>query len=96
MQKLYYSNGKLAEEADYDKGYSTGVYNQFNPDGSKYYEATYKNDEKTGVGKYYDNKGKLIFVVNFEYGQMHGKAQWTDAATGKTKNDWYYYGSLEQ
>jgi antitoxin component YwqK of YwqJK toxin-antitoxin module len=95
MQKLYYSNGKLAEEVDYDKGYKMGVFNQFNPDGSKYYEATFKNDEKTGANKYYDNKGKLIFVVNFEYGQMHGKAQWTDAA-GKTKNYWYYYGSLEQ
>jgi len=96
MQKLYYSNGKLAEEAEYEKGYKNGISNQFNPDGSKYYEATFKNDEKTGVNKYYDNKGKLIFVVNFEYGQMHGKAQWTDAATGKTKNYWYYYGSLEQ
>lgn len=95
MQRLYYSNGKLAEEIDYDKGYKVGAFNQWNPDGSKYYEATFKNDEETGVNKYYDNKGRLIFVVNFEYGKMNGKAQWTDAA-GKITNYWYYYDSLEQ
>jgi antitoxin component YwqK of YwqJK toxin-antitoxin module len=95
-QKIYFSNGTLAEDRMFHKDDFNGPYLRFNPDGSKLHESTYKNDELNGNEKKYDKTGKLISSTNYIDGFGHGKATITDPSSPKgTKDLWFHYGSLQ-
>ena len=93
-QKIYFSNGKLAEERNYSGRDLDGPFVRYNPDGKICYEATYKSDELCGTEKTYDKNGAMEISKEYYYGSPNGITTVTDPNTKKTKTFTYHYGDL--
>lgn len=94
-QKIYYSNGTLAEERNFKKGMYHGAYKRWNPDGTTYYTANYDLDKLDGTESLYDEKGNLLGEYNYIAGLRHGNAM-VKSTEGKQKQLKFYYGTSVQ
>ena len=76
IKKVFYKNGKIAEETTYVNGVKNGVYKKYSEKGDVFEDAIYKNDQFEGPVVYNDGAGKTI------------KGQFKD---GKKSGIWKYY-----
>ena len=76
VKKVFYKNGKIAEETTYVNGIKNGPYKKYYEKGDVFEDATYKNDQFDGPVTYNDGAGKSI------------KGQFKD---GKKSGIWKYY-----
>lgn len=94
-QKLYFSNGQLAEERMFSKNNFDGPFRRFNPDGSKLLETRFTKDLQQGTERKYNSNGILISSMNYKDGELLGPARIADK-NGSTMIDlWYYYNTLQ-
>lgn len=72
--KEYYSNGKLSSDETYDaKGKLTGLATNYDDDGIKYFEGTYKDDKLVNY-KYFDKSGKVLQDASESHGELPFKS----------------------
>ncbi|RDK88667.1 hypothetical protein [Marinirhabdus gelatinilytica] len=67
-----YTNGKVKEEATYNKDKKEGEYKMYYPNGKVSLEAFYKNDELHGPYRSYTNKGALTHEIQYKNGKIDG------------------------
>lgn len=70
---LYYSSGKLMEEAEYYYGEASGNTVEYYENGQKSLESTSKNDEYEGDYILYYPNGKMEYKASFIEGVKHGE-----------------------
>jgi len=97
--KEYFSNGKVSTDETFDnKGKLTGLATNYDDDGIKYFEGTYKDDKLVSY-KYFDKAGKVIqeasesrgdldFKAYSVYGQLMKKGL---LRKGERQGKWTYY-----
>ena len=56
---LYYDNGQLKAERNYQDGKLNGVYRMYHDNGQVKVEGAYKEDKMEGAFRYYDRNGQL-------------------------------------
>jgi len=61
----YYETGKTWSEGYFRNGKNDGKRVTYYPNGRIRYEAHYLDDQRTGIWKFYDQKGKLVKAVNY-------------------------------
>jgi antitoxin component YwqK of YwqJK toxin-antitoxin module len=71
IQKMWYRNGKLAEDENYINGEKNGIQKYYNEDGRLIIEENYKNNKKDGTQKYYNDIGILVDEYNYKNGKKH-------------------------
>lgn len=77
--KIWYQNGRLAEERYYEKGKKENIHRAWWPDGKLRFEYHFKNDEHHGQQKDWFPNGKLAEVFNYLNGNEEGRQQmWFD------------------
>jgi antitoxin component YwqK of YwqJK toxin-antitoxin module len=77
--KIWYEDGRLAEERYYEKGKRENIHRAWWPDGKLRFEYHFKNDEHHGQQKDWFLNGKLAEVFNYENGHEEGQQQmWFD------------------
>jgi antitoxin component YwqK of YwqJK toxin-antitoxin module len=69
---VYYSNGLLAEEVNYEEGSIEGVSKWYSLKGVVLKEFVYKNNELHGVAKYYNGKGIILAEGSYKRGKKTG------------------------
>lgn len=94
-QKLYYSNGTLAEDRNFKDGMFHGSYKKWNSDGSALYEVLYDLDLMEGTEKQFDAKGKLLAQTPYKAGIKHGQAT-IISKNGDMKAMRYHYGTFTE
>lgn len=72
VRKVYYPNGKIAEERGYVKGVKEGVYKKYAESGFLIEEANFKAGQYDGKTTYYDSKGKVTIKGQFKNGKKNG------------------------
>jgi len=92
-QRVYYTNGSLAEERTYDGPDLNGPFRRYTEDGTLVYDIVYKDDEEQGIEHTLNKNGKLI-KASYYYGSHHGPTIVTDMATKKSKIYHFYNGEL--
>jgi antitoxin component YwqK of YwqJK toxin-antitoxin module len=80
VKKVFYKNGKIAEETTYANGIKNGPYKKYSEKGDVFEDATYKNDQFDGPVTYNDGAGKTI-KGQFKDGKKSGK--WKYFQNGK-------------
>lgn len=83
LQKMYYRDGKLAEEITYKNGKIDGLVKIFYSDGTLWEEQVYKegllldenNKPKNGVYKRFYKNGKLAKQVEYNQGLPYGESK---------------------
>ncbi len=63
--KSYYRDGTLWSEGDFEKGVAEGITITYYPNGKKRYEGQFKNGQKTGVWKFWNDKGEFVKNITF-------------------------------
>ena len=63
--KLYYSNGKLVYDGDWDNNNFEGEGKYIDPYNSSYYIGQFKNGKRHGKGQFFDKSGRLLFKGEF-------------------------------
>jgi antitoxin component YwqK of YwqJK toxin-antitoxin module len=66
---FYYSNGKLRESYSNENDEREGEATLYSPAGMKIEEGNYKAGMKTGIWKYFDNKGNVKYSVLYKNGR---------------------------
>lgn len=69
---VYYENGQIAEQSNYNNGKIDGISKWFSKEGVVLKEFTYKNDELHGISKYYNAEGQLLAEGAYKNDQKHG------------------------
>ncbi len=83
LRQVFYPDGKIAEEINYDGGQKTGIYKKYAQSGVVLEEATYEKDTLHGPAIYRDPSGKVVSQGNYKNGGKHG--MWTITEEGKTR-----------
>lgn len=87
-QKIYFEDGKVAEETTYKNGLREGVYKVYLRNGIIAEEATFKNNQYEGAATYRDASGTIVSKGNFAKNEKKGV--WEFYADGKlTKKENY-------
>lgn len=71
-RKVFYRNGKLAEEITYENGIKNGAYKSFTEQGVLLESSTYKNDQYDGEAIYSDASGKIVSQGKYKNGKKVG------------------------
>lgn len=71
-ERKRFSNGRLIQLNNYENGKLTGLYEYYNSEGNISVRGHYKNDNKHGEWKHYDNKNKLKELSNYDNGVLNG------------------------
>lgn len=69
---VYYENGKIAEQSNYNLGKIDGVSKWFSQKGVLLKEFTFKDDELHGISKYFNADGQLLIEGAYKNDQKHG------------------------
>jgi antitoxin component YwqK of YwqJK toxin-antitoxin module len=72
VQKLYYSNGKLESEVNYNLGQLHGVYRKYNKEGILISDLNFKNGKEHGKCISYYDDGKKMLEENWNEGIKNG------------------------
>ena len=72
VERSYFQNGALEFETEYINGKLDGKSQVWLEDGTLYSISKYSNNQPHGIWKKFHPNGKLMFEVNYEYGQKHG------------------------
>lgn len=75
-ETLFYNSGKVKETNQYKDGMLEGTTFGYYPDGTRYYEVNYSEDEKNGSAKNYYLNGKLSSQGWYINGKLNG--DWTE------------------
>jgi antitoxin component YwqK of YwqJK toxin-antitoxin module len=77
--KIWYQDGRLAEERYYEKGKKENTHRAWWPDGKLRFEYNFKNDEHHGEQKDWFPDGKLAEIFHYVNGHEEGQQQmWFD------------------
>ena len=79
---LYYSNGNISDNIEYEKGIPNGLEQRFYEDGTLMQIGNFKNGKEVGVWKMYHQNGQLKQITPFKNGKMNGESI-TYYSTGK-------------
>ncbi|WP_396178718.1 toxin-antitoxin system YwqK family antitoxin [Flavobacterium sp.] len=71
-QKIYFSDGKIAEETTYKEGKREGIYRVYLQNGIIAEEATFKNNQYDGPAVNRDSNGKIVSKGNFVKNEKKG------------------------
>jgi len=66
IQKIYYDNGQLGSQVNYNMGRREGVMTEWDYEGFKSSEVFYKRNYKVGIKKYFNHEGKVTFTQEFK------------------------------
>jgi len=69
---VYYENGQLAEEVNYEEGSIEGVSKWYSLKGVVLKEFVYKNNELHGIAKNYNGKGEILTEGSYKRGKKTG------------------------
>lgn len=72
VQKLYFSNGKLESEVNYNLGELDGVYKKYNKEGILIIDRNFKNGKENGRYISYNDDGKKMLEENWKEGVKNG------------------------
>jgi len=75
LKKVYFNNGILNWEANYQNNLENGIYKEFSKDGILITEAYYKEGKQDSITKIYFPNGKIHLINNFKNGIKDGKFQ---------------------
>ena len=62
----YYENGKIWSEGFFKEGKNEGKRTTYFDNGKIRYEAFYKNDIRVGKWRFFDEKGRLLQIVDYD------------------------------
>jgi len=80
-RKVFYKNGKIAEETTYAAGIKNGLYKRYSEKGDVLEEATYKNDQLEGQATYKNGLGQIVSSGQYKNGKKSG--MWKYYENGK-------------
>jgi antitoxin component YwqK of YwqJK toxin-antitoxin module len=69
---VFYENGQLAEEVNYEEGSIEGVSKWYSLKGTVLKEFVYKNNELHGIAKNYNGKGEILTEGSYQRGKKTG------------------------
>jgi antitoxin component YwqK of YwqJK toxin-antitoxin module len=69
---VFYENGQLAEEVNYEEGSIEGVSKWYSLKGTVLKEFVYKNNELHGIAKNYNGKGEILTEGSYKRGKKTG------------------------
>ncbi|RTY95329.1 toxin-antitoxin system YwqK family antitoxin [Flavobacterium sp. GT3R68] len=72
IKKIYFPNGKIAEETGYKNGIKEGVYKKYTETGIVLEDALYKNGQFHGQAVYKDPEGKVVAKGLYKDGKKVG------------------------
>lgn len=76
LTKIYYDNGKVAEEINYKDGKRNGSYKKYGPGGKLEEDSVFKDDKLHGPATYYDDNGVIASKGVFADNKKTGKWQY--------------------
>jgi len=76
VERSYFSNGNLEYEAEFVNGKLDGISKVWLEEGTLFSVSQYSNDHPHGNWKIFHPNGKLMFELNYEYGEKHGTEKW--------------------
>lgn len=85
IRKVYYLNGKIAEETSYKNGVKNGVYKKYSDTGIVFEECIYINGEFDGAAVYRNTKNEVVAKGVFKKGKKEGIWEFTN--NGKTTKE---------
>ncbi len=92
--KYLYKTHQLVTKGSYEKGVKTGIWHEWNPDGTFSSVVEYKNGYKHGNASFYDTSGNLIEECSFKEGKKDGKS--TTYVDGKKQESVSYKNGIER
>ncbi|WP_296147537.1 hypothetical protein [uncultured Flavobacterium sp.] len=81
VRKVFYKNGKIAEETTYANGIKNGTYKKYSEKGDVLEEVTYKNDQFEGQATYKNGLGQIVSTGQYKDGKKAG--MWKYYENGK-------------
>ena len=69
---VFYENGQVAEELNYQAGKIDGISNYYSEEGTMVKKYTYRNGELHGETKHYENNGAISIEGQYQNGHKHG------------------------
>lgn len=72
IRKVFYKNGKIAEEATYVNGIKNGPYKSYTEKGAVMEESNYKNGKYNGIAIFRDVNGTIISKGSFVNAEKRG------------------------
>lgn len=72
VRKVFYKNGKIAEEANYKKGIKEGIYKNYTEDGIMLEESNYKNGQYDGLAIFRGPDNQIAGKGLFKNGKKVG------------------------
>ena len=89
-RKMYYANGNISADLEYENGISNGLEKSFYEDGKLKEEGVTKNQKKIGLWKSYHPNGQIKKLTAYNgNGMLHGESI-SYYSTGKTKSSFKY------
>ncbi|MDR6968451.1 antitoxin component YwqK of YwqJK toxin-antitoxin module [Flavobacterium arsenatis] len=88
IRKVYFREGKIAEETQYANGKKNGLSKVYTENGTVIEEATYKNGQYEGPAIYREPNGNIASKGNYKNGAKHGT--WQFFVNGKLKKEEKY------
>jgi antitoxin component YwqK of YwqJK toxin-antitoxin module len=85
-RKVFFKNGKIAEECNYKNGLKDGIYNKYLENGTIIETAIYKNNEYNGLAVYRDIDNNIVSKGLYTNGKKTGIWQFWDIKTKKFVN----------
>jgi antitoxin component YwqK of YwqJK toxin-antitoxin module len=86
-RKVFFINGKIAEECNYKNGLKDGVYNKYTENGIVLETAIYKNNEYNGLAVYRDTDNNIMSKGLYKNGKKSGIWQFWNIKTKKFANE---------
>lgn len=75
----FYENGAINEIQYYDSNSNKiGTWITYNMNGIQQYEASFKNNQKDGLWKVWDNNQKLVMILEYTKGKRIHSYAWCD------------------
>ncbi len=72
LRTVYFTNGKIAEEASYKNNLKVGVYKKYAENGNVLEESNYRNGIYNGLAIFRDSEGNLVSKGEFVNGKKKG------------------------
>ena len=72
VRTVFYSSGKIAEEANYQNNLKNGFYKKYTEKGTLLEESNFKNDVYSGLAIFRDGSGEIASMGNFVNGKKSG------------------------
>ncbi len=86
IRKVFFINGKIAEECNYKNGSKEGTYNKYTEKGIILETAIYKNNEYNGLAVYRDTDNNIMSKGFYKNGKKSGIWQFWDGKKLVNKN----------